>query len=65
LLVETGSADVLFPVAAAVDTVAQLRDVYRLLGAPEDAVVHDIFDGDHGWHGEHVGAFLDQRLERT
>ncbi len=65
MLVETGSADVLFPEVAARDTVAQIREVYALLGAPADAVVHDIFDGEHGWHGEHVGAFLDQWLERT
>jgi dienelactone hydrolase len=65
LLVETGTADVLFPAAAARETVAQLRDVYRLLGVPEETVMHDIFDGEHRWHGEHVGAFLDQWLERT
>jgi dienelactone hydrolase len=65
LLVETGTADVLFPEAAAVDTVAQLRDAYALLGAPDDAVVHDIFDGEHSWHGANVGAFLDLWLERA
>lgn len=65
LLVETGGDDVLFPEAAARATVAQLRGVYRTLDAPDDALVHDVFDGDHMWHGEHVDAFLDHWLERT
>jgi hypothetical protein len=28
-------------------------------------LVHDVFDGEHRWHGEHVGAFLDHWLDRT
>jgi dienelactone hydrolase len=65
LLVETGSEDPLFPEAVARETVAQLRGVYDHLGAPTDAVVHDVFAGEHRWHGEQVGAFLDQWLEHT
>ena len=65
LLVETGRDDVLFPEAAARATVAQLRSVYRSLEGPDDALVHDVFDGDHRWHGERVGAFLDHWLDRT
>jgi dienelactone hydrolase len=63
LLVETGREDPLFPEDAARRTVGELRDVYAALGAPEDALVHDVFDGEHQWHGELVGAFLDQWLE--
>jgi dienelactone hydrolase len=65
LLVETGRDDVLFPEDAARGTVAQLRGVYATLGAGEDALVHDVFDGEHRWHGQLVGPFLDHWLERT
>ncbi len=65
LLVETGRDDVLFPEDAARRTVAQLRGVYAALGAPEDALAHEVFEGEHRWHGERVGPFLDQWLERT
>jgi dienelactone hydrolase len=64
LLVETGREDVLFPEDAARRTVAQLRGVYATLGASDDALVHDVFDGEHQWHGRHVGTFLDHWLER-
>ncbi len=43
----------------------QLRSLYRSLDAPDDALVHDVFDGEHMWHGEQVGAFLDHWLDRT
>ena len=65
LLVETGREDVLFPEAAARATVEQLRNLYRSLDAPPDALVHDVFEGDHRWNGEHVGNFLDRWLDRT
>lgn len=65
LLVETGSEDLLFPEAVARETVAELRGVYGQLGAPDSAVVHDVFDGEHRWHGEQVGAFLDRWLEHS
>jgi dienelactone hydrolase len=62
LLVESGTEDLIFPVAAARATVAQLRDVYRALGAPDDALVHDVFEGEHRWHGAAVEAFLGRWL---
>jgi len=62
LLVESGVDDVIFPVAAARETVAALRRVYASLGAPDDAVVHDVFAGDHQWHGVEVPAFLERSL---
>ena len=33
-----------------------------LLGAPDDALVHDVFEGDHQWHGAAVPAFLERWL---
>jgi dienelactone hydrolase len=58
LLVESGTDDPIFPVEAARATVARLRDIYAALDAPADALVHDVFVGDHRWHGAEVDAFL-------
>lgn len=58
LLVESGTDDLIFPVDAARRTVDHLRRVYSHLAAPTDALVHDVFDGDHRWHGTKTEAFL-------
>jgi dienelactone hydrolase len=58
LLAENGIDDLIFPVDAARATVASLREVYAALGAPEDALVHDVFEGGHMWHGTETSAFL-------
>jgi len=63
LLVETGTEDILFPADTARETVRRLREVYRALGADPDLVVHDVFEGDHRWHGSSVRAFLTDRLD--
>ena len=57
VLVESGSDDLIFPADGAAAVVAQLRAVYRSLGA-DDALEHDVFSGGHEWHGERVPAFL-------
>jgi dienelactone hydrolase len=62
LLVESGTDDLIFPVDSARTTVAALRRVYGSLGAPDDAIVHDVFDGDHRWHGAEVSSFLERWL---
>jgi len=61
LLVESGTGDMIFPVDAARATVAALRSIYAHLGAP-DALEHDVFEGDHQWHGSDVPAFLGRWL---
>jgi len=61
LLVETGSEDLLFPVAAATESVRRTRLVYETLGA-SDRLVHDVFDGGHQWHGTEALPFLDRWL---
>ncbi|MGZ4754935.1 MAG: alpha/beta hydrolase family protein, partial [Acidimicrobiia bacterium] len=63
LLVETGTDDALFPEAVARTTVAQLRTVYGCLGASDDALAHDVFEGGHQWHGAQAGEFLDRWLK--
>lgn len=62
LLVESGTRDLIFPVDAARATVLQLRRVYAALGASADALVHDVFDGEHQWHGRQAVEFLERWL---
>lgn len=64
LLVETGTEDILFPLAAASASVSQLRAVYARFGAA-DRLHHDVFAGDHQWHGEVAYPFLDHWLGHT
>jgi dienelactone hydrolase len=61
VMFETGTEDYLFPVAAATEGVSQLRRVYEVLGKPE-GVQHDIFEGEHQWHGVAAYDFLDHWL---
>jgi len=64
LLAETGSEDPIFPVAAARETIAQLRGIYATLGAPADRVDHDVFVGEHRWNGARAYDFLADQLGR-
>ena len=64
LLVETGIDDPIFPVAAATASMAALRPRYERLGAPASALVHDVFAGEHRWHGTQVETFLDGALTK-
>jgi dienelactone hydrolase len=61
LLVETGREDLIFPLSAAEESVGQLRRVYHHLGAA-DRLEHDVFDGEHEWHGLRAYPFLDHHL---
>jgi dienelactone hydrolase len=61
LLIETGTEDFLFPEATARQSVAALRPLYAARGA-DDALVHDVFEGDHQWHGELAYPFFDRWL---
>jgi dienelactone hydrolase len=58
MLVESGTDDLIFPAAAARRTVAELAGVYGELGAPDDALVHHVFAGEHRWDGARTTAFL-------
>jgi Abhydrolase family len=58
LLVESGTDDLIFPIDAARQTVDQLGRVYTTLDAPADALVHDVFNGGHRWHGTATESFL-------
>jgi dienelactone hydrolase len=61
LLVQTGTDDLIFPVDAARREVARLAPVYDALGVP-DALVHDVFEGGHEWHGASAAEFLARHL---
>jgi hypothetical protein len=61
MLVETGTGDEIFPVDAARATVARLRPLYAS-DPGDDALVHDVFDGGHRWHGARVAEFLKRWL---
>jgi dienelactone hydrolase len=64
LLIETGTEDLLFPVAAATESVRRTRLVYdRLAPGEPDRLVHDVFEGDHQWHGTVALPFFDRWLE--
>jgi dienelactone hydrolase len=58
MLIESGQGDDLFPAPVAAAEVKKLRRVYRALGAPDDALGHDVFEGGHQWHGEAAFSFL-------
>ena len=56
-----GTEDYLFPVATATESVRRTRLVYEQQGAG-DRLVHDIFEGEHQWHGTEALPFLDRWL---
>jgi dienelactone hydrolase len=61
LLVETGTEDLIFPLAAAAESMARLGTLYGQLGAAE-RLEHDVFEGDHRWHGTRALPFLQHWL---
>ena len=61
LLIESGTRDDLFPVATATESVRQTRLVYDY-DKVGDRLVHDVFEGEHQWHGVAAVEFLDQWL---
>jgi hypothetical protein len=64
LLIETGTLDPLNGERGLVNVTEQLeitQGAYRLLGALE-RVTHDVFEGEHRWHGEQAIPWLRQWL---
>jgi dienelactone hydrolase len=64
LLIESGTKDDLFPFATAAESVRRTRLVYEHLGAA-DRLAHDIFEGEHQWHGVEAIPFLNHWLSHT
>jgi dienelactone hydrolase len=61
LLIETGTEDYLFPVATATESVRRTRLVYEQQGVA-DRLFHDVFEGEHQWHGTEAVPFLGRWL---
>ncbi len=61
LLIETGSEDLLFPLSAAQRSIEELQKVYLAFGV-SDKLVHDVFHGEHAWHGAKAYRFLKRWL---
>ena len=61
LLLESGTSDDIFPVAAARRTYARLQRAYALVGDAGD-VRHDVFEGDHQISGAQAYDFLAEYL---
>jgi dienelactone hydrolase len=64
MLIESGTKDDLFPVPTAVETVRRTRLVYEYEGAG-DRLEHDVFEGEHQWHGVAAVEFLNRWLSHT
>jgi hypothetical protein len=61
LYVESGTRDPIFPIDASREAFAKVKMVYTALGAP-DAARHEVFEGDHLFHGGGGLAFLAKHL---
>lgn len=61
LLIESGTKDPIFPIAATRSAIRKLRRCYKLLDAA-DAFETDIFEGDHHFHGAKVWKFFARNL---
>lgn len=61
LLVESGTKDTIFPIAATRDAIKRISKAYAAMGT-KDRFVSDVFDGDHQWSGAKVPAFLKQAI---
>jgi len=65
LLVETGTKDALNGRSGLANVRAQMRTIqkaYRLLDAKEK-LKHDVFEGEHQWHGLEAGPWMKRCLE--
>ncbi|MBI4902393.1 MAG: acetylxylan esterase [Acidobacteria bacterium] len=60
---ESGARDDIFPVAAFRDSFSRVRRVYEALGAT-DRIDHEVFEGEHSWHGVKGIPFLAKHLLR-
>jgi dienelactone hydrolase len=61
LFVESGEQDNIFPIAASRESVAHVREVYRLFQAT-DRVEHEVFPAEHSFWGKRGIPFIAQHL---
>lgn len=62
LYVESGTKDPIFPIEASKEAFAKVKRVYTALGA-EDLAQHEVFEGDHLFHGGGGIPFLAKHLK--
>ena len=58
---ESGTRDDIFPVNGAKESFAKVKRVYEVFGAGDKAG-HEIFEGEHSWHGAQGIPFLAKHL---
>jgi dienelactone hydrolase len=61
LFVESGEKDDIFPIAASVESVRQVREIYAVFGAA-DRIDHEVFPGEHSFWGRRGIPFLARHL---
>jgi hypothetical protein len=61
LFVESGEQDNIFPIAASVESVRQVREIYGVFDAA-DRIDHEVFPGEHSFWGKRGIPFLARHL---
>jgi dienelactone hydrolase len=61
LFVESGEKDNIFPIAASIESVRRVREIYRVFGA-EALVEHEVFPDEHAFWGRRGVPFLARHL---
>jgi hypothetical protein len=61
LFVESGEQDNIFPVAASIESVREVRRIYEVFGAA-DRLEHEVFPAEHSFWGRRGIPFLAQHL---
>jgi dienelactone hydrolase len=59
--VESGEEDNIFPIAASLESVGKVREIYGVFGAA-DRVLHEVFPGEHAFWGKQGIPFLARHL---
>lgn len=59
---ESGTKDDIFPIEAFRESFSKVKRVYDVLGAPAN-IDHEIFEGEHSWHGIRGIPFLAKQLK--
>lgn len=58
---ESGTRDDIFPIEAFRESFAKVKQVYEVMGAA-DRLDHEVFEGEHAWHGVRGIPFLAKHL---
>jgi len=62
LIAESGDHDPIFPIAASNESFARVKKAYEVFGA-RDSIEHEVFPGDHHFHGVRGLPFLARTLK--